>query len=220
MSASDKLQNIKAIKQLLAGEHRTQTRKNYYYGDADVNREKAQTRKVGDRWVEESANGNKTYYEQKQGFRVKSSVSWEQQEVDQKLREELRTFRNCPKDKCTCIQPTSIDSKFRTIHGMCLECVTAQETSMQIRGEFNDYAKRKMFENVKAYIREMESEFEYWKRDVQGKMSFANGDGTIEQWESTDSAAMVKRMEDELSEMKSALMKRYDPDYIPEESNE
>ena len=61
-----KLQNIKAIKQMIEGTHRSQTRNQVgmYSGKTH------QLRKVGDVW-EETVNGTVYEVEQKEGFRVK-----------------------------------------------------------------------------------------------------------------------------------------------------
>jgi len=163
--AKNKLQNIKAVKQLLAGEHRTQTRKSFYFGDAEKVGEKAKPRKVGDRWTEDL--GDKViYWEQMQGYRRRSTTSWDKKEMFDKLRAELNSFTNCPKETCTCKVPNPIDLKFRSKMGMCFECVTKMELEMQINGEFDMYAKKKMFENVKSYKREMEVEMEKEKDDM------------------------------------------------------
>ena len=208
---SKKLQNIKAIKQLLAGEHRTQTRKTFYYGDAEDKGKKTKIRNVGDRWVEEFKNGTKIYWEQMKGYRRSSSTSWKRRDMFQKLQEELKSFSSCPKEICTCKNPNNLDEKFRRKMGMCFDCVLKMELDMQIDGKFDKYADEKMFKNVKAYINDMDIEMTRWKEDVRGKMSFANGDETIEDWESNNSEALIKRMETEYNEMRKMLLENYDP---------
>ena len=168
-------------------------------------------RKVGERW-EESFGKETIYWEQMNGYRKRSTTPWDMQEVWDDLRSYTTTFAKCPKDNCTCIQPNPLDEKFRKKMGMCFDCVTKLELKMQLDGDFDQYAKKKMYENVKAYIKDLDSEMATWKKDVSGKIEFANGDSTIETWSSTDSTAMIKRMDDEYMAMRETLLSNYDPD--------
>lgn len=210
--AKNKLRNIEAVQQMLAGKHRTQTRKQFYFGDAETAAEKSKVRAVGEQWTEDRGDGRKIYWEQREGYRVQSNHSWEQQKMNQEWRDYLRTFRNCPKETCTCMAPTRVDEKFRAMMGMCLDCVTEYETKLQIEGKFKEYAREKQFENVKAYIRDVESELERWKADIQTKSTFVNGDETLETWSTDNPQIMIDRMQAEFDEMKRMLMENYDPE--------
>ena len=48
---SNKLQNIKAIKQMMAGEHKTQTRKSYSFGNKQTQIPKMARPSVCKRWI-------------------------------------------------------------------------------------------------------------------------------------------------------------------------
>ena len=68
--AKSKLQNVKAVKELLAGTHKSQTSRTFgFTGKGNKKRE------VGDVWIETSPNGTKIQWEQKDGFRVKKSAN-------------------------------------------------------------------------------------------------------------------------------------------------
>lgn len=62
-----KLQNIKAVRQLLAGEHKMQTRTIVGYEKA----KDSNIRNVGEIWEEVLPNGAVVEWEQKKGYRVK-----------------------------------------------------------------------------------------------------------------------------------------------------
>lgn len=209
---SKKLQNIKAVKQLLDGSHRTQTRTKYYFGDAEKVGEKSKQRSVGERWIEERADGTKVYWEQKQGYKVRSLNSFEKQETLQKLRDSLKAFPNCRKEKCTCTNPERLDERFRLKMGMCFDCVTAMELELQMSGKFTKYAVQKMYNNVKSYFDEMDIQMEEWKRQMRGQFSVVNGDESMENWESSNSESTIKRMVEEYEEFKQELLKNYDPE--------
>ena len=87
-----KLQNIKAIKQMLEGSHKSQT-KIQVGGPIPKTQVK---RKVGDTWTEtDPLTGTTSEWEQKEGFRVKGGKF-------QEIRDYLDSFPNCPKETCTC----------------------------------------------------------------------------------------------------------------------
>ena len=68
--SNSKLQNVKAIKQLLSGTHKTQTNKTFgFTGKSNKKRE------VGETWTEITPNGTKIQWEQKDGFRVKKAAN-------------------------------------------------------------------------------------------------------------------------------------------------
>ena len=52
---SKKLQNTKAVKQLLDGTHKTQTRKSVSFSDSSKSNKR---RSIGETWIEKNANGN------------------------------------------------------------------------------------------------------------------------------------------------------------------
>jgi hypothetical protein len=215
---SKKLQNIKAIQQMLGGNHKFQTRKSFFFSEDKPITTEPSIRKVGDRWVEEDASGWKTYCELRGANYVwKSSTPFEYWDEHEEYWKTINSFTNCQKETCTCRSPTKVDEKFRRIMGMCTDCVAEVETKMQIRGEFSDYARNKILENVKAYLRDIEIELESWKRDIRSKMAFANGDATIEEWQSNNPELLIEKMESEFHEMKHALLSTYDPEYKTDE---
>ena len=68
--ANSKLQNVKAIKEMLAGKHKTQTRKSFGFTTSAE-----PTRKVGDEWIETNANGTKIKVTQKKIVRMQTPNS-------------------------------------------------------------------------------------------------------------------------------------------------
>ena len=92
---SKKLQNIKAVKQMLDGTHKFQTKKSIGFTDAKQKAEKNQKREVGDIWEEKIGNTIYTI-EQKNGFRVKRPKN----SVASEIREYLNSYPNCQKKCC------------------------------------------------------------------------------------------------------------------------
>ena len=76
---SKKLKNIKAVNEMLLGEHKTQTKKSISFeGKKFVKKE------VGETWIDDDGQS----WEQKNGYRVKVGKF-------AKLREDLKAFPNC-----------------------------------------------------------------------------------------------------------------------------
>lgn len=161
---SNKLKNVKAVKEMLGGEHKTQTKKTVSFADKVIER-----REVGETWTDDK--GQK--WEQRNGYKVKVGKL-------SKLREELKSFPNCNKETCTCIEPGQADLKMKAIHGMCLNCVVEMEHKLKLNGEYEEYERKKMLANAEAWLKQAELEKEVLKTTL--KASFVNEDGSIEKW--------------------------------------
>ena len=70
---NNKLQNIKAVQQMIDGTHKFQTKKAIGFSDAEAMAKKAQRHEVGDTWEETDARGNVYIIEQKEGFRIRKT---------------------------------------------------------------------------------------------------------------------------------------------------
>lgn len=159
-----KLKNIKAVKEMLSGEHKTQTKKTISFNGKVVER-----KEVGETWTDDK--GQK--WEQRKGYKVKVGKL-------SKLREELKSFPNCNKETCTCIEPGQADLKMKAIHGMCLNCVVEMEHNLKMSGEYEEYERKKLLANAEAWLKQAELEKEVLKTTL--KASFVNEDGSIEEW--------------------------------------
>ena len=159
-----KLKNIKAVKEMLTGEHKTQTKKTISFNGKVVER-----KEVGETWTDDK--GQK--WEQRKGYKVKVGKL-------SKLREELKMFPNCNKETCTCIEPGQADLKMKAIHGMCLNCVVEMEHNLKMSGEYEEYERKKLLANAEAWLKQAELEKEVLKTTL--KASFVNEDGSIEEW--------------------------------------
>lgn len=160
-----KLQNVKAIKEMLAGTHRTQTKTTIGFENKEFVK-----REVGEQWTDEFGN----LWEQKKGYKVKLGKLSE-------VRKQTSQFPNCPKETCTCTNPSSADKKMMAYHGMCLECVTDMETTLKLEGKYKEYERNKMLENAKAWLKQAEVEKEILKSAL--KAQYILEDGRVEEWE-------------------------------------
>ena len=184
------LQNIKALKQMLDGTHKFQTKQQVGYTGTNKKRE------IGETWTEtDPVTGVTKTYVQRDGYR--STVG----KFDA-LRKELRSFKNCPKETCTCTDPGQVDEKMRIFHGMCLECVSVMETRLKIQGKYKEYERTKVRENVIAFFEQADAELELLKAAIGTKHEYVNSDGTTEKWDSVERDKFLEKMAEDYEVMK------------------
>ena len=182
---SKKLKNIKAVNEMLLGEHKTQTKKSISFeGKKFVKKE------VGETWIDDDGQS----WEQKNGYRVKVGKF-------AKLREDLKAFPNCNKEICTCIEPSQADLKMKAYHGMCLDCVVEMEHDLKLKGEYDEYERTKLLNNAESWLKEAEVEKEVLKSTI--KASFINEDGSIEEWDGLSEEEIVSKIDDGFEEFKT-----------------
>ena len=73
MAKPNKLQNIKAVQQMIDGTHKFQTKKSVGFSDAEATKKRNDHHDIGDIWEDVDANGNITIVEQFDGFRTRKT---------------------------------------------------------------------------------------------------------------------------------------------------
>ena len=174
---SKKLQNIKAVKQMLDGTHKFQTKKTHGFTDAKQKAEKNQKREVGDIWEEKIGNTIYTI-EQKEGFRVKRPKN----AVAQEVRQYLNSYPNCRKECCK-TSYNHLDKKMRRIHGMCYDCVIEMEHELRKQGKYEEYEQEKIRNNKLAWLKKAEEDVKALKKAyTESQQYVTNSDGLMETW--------------------------------------
>lgn len=195
--ANSKLQNVKAVKQMLDGTHKFQTKTSVGYNKG------AEHRKVGDIWFDEQ--GYK--WEQKNGFKVKHG------KMDT-LRKYLVTFPNCKKGCESHLSPSQADLKMKKIHGMCLDCVIDMEHKIKLKGfeAWQEYEQQKIYENASAWMRSAEKDKDDVLRALE-KTEFVNKDGSIEKWNGdTNKEDIKKQIEEGFEKFKTNFLSKFETD--------
>jgi hypothetical protein len=179
--AKNKLQNIKAVQQMLDGTHKFQTKKVVGFSNASSVANKNKKRNIGEVWEEVDPLTNISYmYEQRDGYRVKKSKNTN---TLQAVRDELNTFTNCRHETCACKQPNHLDVKMRSIHGMCFGCVIEMEHDLKKQGKYQEYEQAKIRENALAWLRSAERDVELLKEVYTQASTFvSNTEGQTENW--------------------------------------
>lgn len=197
---------LKDIQDYLDGTHSSQKKKTFGFSDTETTAEKSKRREVGETWEEiNPVTGVITVWEQKQGYRVKypkNSILGEVNDVRTK-------FWNCPKDKCTCTNPTRLDEKFRMLQGQCSDCVIRAETMMKVKGEYEEYERKRMKENALAWLKDAEADVTVLKESIM-KTEFINEDGSVEKWEMANRDEIIEKIDAEFEIFKKELLESLD----------
>ena len=176
---SKKLQNIKAVKELLSGKHKTQTRKTVGYEKAAGIK-----RNIGDTWTEiDTKTGTVWRYEQKDGYRTRI--------VDNSILQKIRDIMSVPKT-CPCCgkemreDEKHLNFKMYFIHKKCFSCVVKEETLIRANGKeaWKDYSRKRMLANAESWLQDADKEVALLREAI--KLQYVqNADGSLEEWDQT-----------------------------------
>ena len=92
----------------------------------------------------------------------------------------------CP--KCDKTMKKKLDDKFCRTQGHCFDCQIELENRLRLEGTFEEYAKTKMLENQKAYLKDLEQSIDDFEK-TGGKKEWFNQVGVnnpeleSEKWE-------------------------------------
>jgi len=177
---SKKLQNVKAVQQMLDGNHKFQTKKTTGFSDAKLVAQKNERHAIGDIWEETDSTGNIFVIEQRDGYRIRKTKN---SEIFQELRDDLKSFPNCRKEICTCPGTHPLDKKMQVIHKMCFDCVIDMEHELKKAGTFNEYEHNKIRENALAWLASAERDVAMLKQTYTQAAEFVtNSEGALETW--------------------------------------
>ena len=207
-----KLQNIKAVQQMLDGTHKFQTKKTIGFSDADATAKRNERHEIGDVWEEaDPVTGVIYVIEQRDGFRIRKSKNTD---VFQSVRDEIRSFPNCRKETCTCIKKNGtihqLDDKMRKIHGMCFDCTIEMEHDLKKEGKYDEYEQTKIRENALAWLASAERDVELLKQTYTQAIDFvSNTDGATESWSAKmTTEEFEEKIQKEFDKFKQEFLKK------------
>ena len=188
-----KLNNVRAINEMIRGEHRTQTQKSKGY------EKKILDRTIGDKWVDK--NGQQ--WEQKNGYRAKvGKLSKIRNTIDKSV---------CP--KCS-KKSTQFDKQFISREGKCHDCIVKQETLMKCEGYIKDkpiyeqFERTKIRENVNSFLKDAAKDVEMLKHRFT-RTDYVNSDGTIDKWNLPESVESIeKSIDKQFDKFKGELLQK------------
>ena len=197
---SSKLQNLKAVKQMLDGSHKTQTRKNFSLATANSTSKKNEKREVGDEWIE-TINGVDYKIKQHDGFRMKRPANSILDEVN----DALTLPKKCPKcDQDMHGREKSLNQKMYFKVGYCFDCHVKSETKLRANPKkWEDYSRKKMLANAKGWLKDADKEVETLKKTLKDVM-WENADGKIGE---IDRTAWLEKVDNDYKNFKQTLLK-------------
>ena len=191
-----KLQNIKAIKQMLDGTHRMQSRTTVGY----EGEQKQTTKEVGETWTD--VNGKE--WIQKDGFKISVNKF-----LDQMASTRMPSM--CP--KCNKEMTHRLDKKFWGIEGHCFDCQVTFEHNLRIDGKYEEYEKRKILNNALAWLKDAEQEAHEIIDSFRNPATYANSDGTYEKWHhNVTPEEIANKIEKEFAEFKVNFIQKLEND--------
>ena len=202
---SNKLQNVNAVKQMLAGEHRTQTKKSIYTGKTKKDipvldiLEKFENGKPKV-WLETDAKGFKTRITQHDGFKSREPEN----SILKSIQSILKVPTTCPgcgtnmrkKEK-------QLNFKFWFKRKKCFSCVVSEETKIRQQGPaaWSEHEKTIMQSNAEAWFKDSDKEVEILKTQVK-ETAWENADGDRGE---VDITLFIEKMEKDYLELKSNI---------------
>lgn len=192
--------NMSDIRQMLAGEHKSQNKVRVGYNPFDSG--SLVKREIGDRWMDEDGRE----WEQCDGYKIKHG------KFDSAV-EETRKFPNCRKEVCKCTQwaqLSRLDEKMRSLNGMCFDCVVEMEHELRLEGKYEQYAKDKMRANAESWLRDAEMEKDTIIAELS-KVEFATEHGGVEGWQGMSSKEeLEKKIQDEFDKFRNEFLKQFE----------
>jgi hypothetical protein len=111
-------------------------------------------------------------------------------------------------DKCSCCGReirwgTKQDRKMFHKTKKCLDCVSEEETSLRIKGQFKLYETKKMIENEISYLADIKQKLreskDYLESDDSKILTWANQTGMVEEWSNEARGELKERIQKDWS---------------------
>ena len=206
---SNKLQNVKTVKQMLAGEHRFQTRKSTYFGDTKTNTEKTEVlEKFEDGkpkvWIETKPNGTRMRVTQHDGFTTREPEN----SVMEQVRDVLKVPDECPKCGTNMREKEKmLNFKFWFKRQKCFGCVLKEEREIKTKGPeaWKKYQNKIMKSNAESWFKDTDKEVEIIKTQAKETL-WQNADGESGQVDLTN---MLEKIERDYKKLKSNIRKQF-----------
>lgn len=197
---SNKLQNIKAVQQLLDGTHKSQTRTTVGFNKDS----KHERHEVGDVWEEVMPNGTTYIVTQKKGFRIRKPKN----SVKSKIKDLLKVPEQCPSCGTEMRnEEKRLNFKFWFKRKKCFGCVIKEEQEIRNQGPdaWQEYEQRIMSENAESWFKDTDAEVELLKTQIK-ETYWQNADGENGQ---VDISSVIEKIENDYKELKSNVRKQF-----------
>ncbi len=97
-------------------------------------------------------------------------------------------------------------------YGHCFSCQLSFEKNKMMDGTYNDWLRKKRYENRMSWLKSVEDDFNIWKKEVQNPLTFVeSGEGGIEKWNTSaiDYESIIKDTEKDIERLRKEIEKEY-----------
>ena len=207
---ASKLQNIKAVKQLLAGTHKMQTRQSIYTGSTKTEIPEEDIIEQFDNgkpkiWIEtNSKTGTRTRVTQHDGFKSREPEN----SILKTVQDALTVPEKCPEcGKDMRDHEKRLNFKFYFMRKKCFGCVLTEERRIRDKGPeaWKAYETKIMSANAEAWFHDTDKEVEILKQSVKETV-WGNADG--ERGE-VDISSAIERIETDYNKLKETIRNQF-----------
>jgi len=204
-----KLQNIKAVKEMMAGTHRTQTRKTFAMSSKkqEVTEEDIIEKFEDGKpkiWIETDPKGFRTKVTQHDGFKSR--------EPENSVRDQIQKLLSVP-DQCPSCgkdmrdHEKELNFKFYFKRGKCFECVLKEERKIKDQGPeaWKAYENKIMLSNAEGWFKDADKEVEILKTQVKETV-WGNADGETGE---VDTTVFIEKMEKDYESLKKEIRTKF-----------
>jgi hypothetical protein len=199
-----KLQNIKAVKEMMAGTHKLQTRKTFAMGSKkqEVTEEDILERFENGKpkvWIETDLKGFRTKVTQHEGFKSREPEN----SILKTIQDTLKVPDKCPEcGKDMRDHEKRLNFKFYFMRGKCFDCVLKEERKIKSQGEeaWKSYQNKIMLANAESWFNDADKEVEVLKNQIV--KTWQNADG---EYGEADMSNFLEKMEKDYLELKEKI---------------
>tara|TARA_R100000908_G_C3743682_1_gene139574 strand:+ start:201 stop:827 length:627 start_codon:yes stop_codon:yes gene_type:complete len=204
-----KLQNMKAVKQMMAGTHKSQTRKTFAMSSKkqEVAEEDILERFENGKpkvWIETDPKGFRTKVTQHEGFKSREPEN----SILKTIQDTLKVPDKCPKcGKDMRDHEKKLNFKFYFMRGTCFECVLKEESKIRSKGEkaWQEYQNKIMKSNAESWFKDADKEVDILKTQMKETV-WGNADGETGEVDTTE---FVNKMEKDYEKLKEDIRSKF-----------
>lgn len=205
---SKKLQNIKAIKQMMSGDHKSQKKQQIFTGKIKSTPNDHEVIEKFDNgkpkvWIERDEAGFGTRVTQHDGFRAREPEN----SILKDIKDALKVPEKCPSCNTKMRnEEQRLNFKFYFLHKKCFSCVVKEETLIRQKGQdaWEEYENKIMLGNAEGWFKDADKEVEVLKQQIFRTWQNASGE-----YAEADMTAFIKKMELDYSKLKEKIRKQF-----------
>jgi hypothetical protein len=205
---ANKLQNIKAVKQLLAGEHKSQRKTQIYTG-------KLKTQPEDHEVVERFEDGKPKVWIERDpagfGTRVKQHDGFQSREPENSILKDIQEALTVPDECPSCgtemrNDEQQLNFKFYFTRKKCFSCVLQEERKLKQEGPevWEAYQNKIMKSNAESWFKDVDKEVEIVKNQVVKTWQNAQGE-----FGEADMSDFLEKLESDYKKLKNDIRKQF-----------